>query len=233
MPVTRSSSARRQTAATASAFSAQENCRFSHPVTPSTATTVPSRDHSSSPTSSTTSSRTSASASSSTSHSRRVDSDSTSRSSSKPTLTEAQRETAFALSPAVDAFTTAEIRCAYCRRIFKLPCRDNNGAFDSANFKRHLVRAHQDEAKGRRVTKGSNHELMVYGLAPAPMREGERPLQLGVGCEDHVRRGAGAAEDPRVAEIERALREVPEVEAKRMENNLYWFATVCELVRAI
>lgn len=81
--------------------------------------------------------------------------------------------------------------------------------------------------------KGSNHELMVSGLALAPMREGERPLRLGAGCGDYVRWGAGAVADTRVAEIERALREVPEVEAKRMENNLYWFATVCELVRAI
>ncbi|KAI4294365.1 hypothetical protein K525DRAFT_274390 [Schizophyllum commune Loenen D] len=229
MPGTRSSSVRRQASSTVSGSPTLERCSTSTALSTSSSVSCGGSASSSTAFAST------SSASSTSSDSRLINSDSSSHSifTGSPTLTEAQRETAFALSPAVDCFTTAEIRCAYCRRIFKLPCRQNNGAFDSANFKRHLRRAHEDEAKGRRVMKGSNHELMVSGLALAPMREGERPLRLGAGCGDYVRWGAGAVADTRVAEIERALREVPEVEAKRMENNLYWFATVCELVRAI
>ncbi|KAL1719237.1 hypothetical protein EV715DRAFT_272840 [Schizophyllum commune] len=228
MPVTRSSSARRQDSSTASGSPTMERCSTSTAL--STSSSVFCGGFSSSSPASTSTS----SASSTSSDSRLISSDSSSQSIStgNPTLTEAQRETAFALSAAVDSFTTAEIRCAYCRRIFKLPCRQNNGAFDSANFKRHLRRAHEDEAKGRRVMKGPRHELMVSGLAPALVREGERPLRLGSGCGDYLRRGAGVVVDSRVAEIETALREVPKEEAQRMENSLYWFATVCELVRA-
>ncbi|KAL1693180.1 hypothetical protein GGG16DRAFT_49773 [Schizophyllum commune] len=226
---TRSSSARRQAPSTVSGSPTLERCQTSTALSTSSSVSCGG-----SPSSSTASTST-FSASSTSSDSRLTDSESSSQSTStgNPTLTEAQRETTFALSPAVDCFTTAEIRCAYCRRVFKLPCRQNNGAFDSANFKRHLRRAHEDEAKGRRIVRGPRHELMVSGLAPAPVREGERPLRLGAGCGDYVRRGAGAVADPRVAEIERALREVPKEEAQRMEDSLYWFATVCELIRAL
>ncbi|KAI5827316.1 hypothetical protein K523DRAFT_374435 [Schizophyllum commune Tattone D] len=229
MPGTRSSSARRQASSTVSGSPTLERCQISTALSTSSFVSC-GRSASSSTAFASTSS-----ASSTSSDSRLINSDSSSHSIStgNPTLTEAQRETAFALSPAVDCFTTAEIRCAYCRRIFKLPCRQNNGAFDSANFKRHLRRAHEDEAKGRRVMKGPRHELMVSGLPPAPVREGERPLRLGAGCEDYVRRDAGAVVDSRVAEIESALREMPKEEAQNMENSLYWFTAVCELVRAI
>ncbi|KAL1700254.1 hypothetical protein EV121DRAFT_214537 [Schizophyllum commune] len=226
---TRSSSARRQASSTVSGSPTLERCQISTALSTSSFVSC-GRSASSSTAFASTSS-----ASSTSSDSRLINSDSSSHSIStgNPTLTEAQRETAFALSPAVDCFTTAEIRCAYCRRVLKLPCRQNNGAFDSANFKRHLRRAHEDEAKGRRVVRGPRHELMVIGLAPAPVREGERPLRLGAGCGDYVRRVAGAVADTRVTEIERALREVPKEEAQRMENSLYWFATICELVRAL